>query len=305
MDVSFYVDVSVGSGYVFSGSDLSTYLEFDTWISNGFTLQTPSWLTLPILAGSGDYKQVITCDSLNYDAEGDVSILTNKSGNYNVHYYYIYNDIPDYGDLEAYWTFDNTLMDVEGNLMESSLAYSFETGVKNQCAKVIASGNGSSTMFYDFDKSFSFDRNWSIIFWVKINKNSSPSDIPKLILSGPKIFDIVPSWEAEILPMEINPTTDMDFEFYKDFVASEGIPINGVYYDQWYHFAFVYDLSQKRINLYQDASLMGTKDVSTYTSGGDTLHFFRGRDHIFYIDELYVYNKAIDASTVLTLYNRI
>ncbi len=85
--------------------------------------------------------------------------------------------------------------------------------------------------------------------------------------------------------------------------------INGIWDDQWHHVAMIYDSNQQQMSLYYDGSLFQSNTQQFPNSTRNNLDICIGKtlrlDEYYkgYVDDLYIYNRAIEDCEIETLFS--
>jgi hypothetical protein len=166
------------------------------------------------------------------------------------------------------------------------------------------------------EDNYKVGNDWSMAFWFRPDVSSG---------GNVQIFTFFDQWYI---------STSTSFKYYdcelifgsgftfRAVAVSHGVVISDKSYglnfstgfdtSTWKHFTFVNDSSSMKF--YLDSSLMGSFPTTTWypDAGGKYMYLnreggilYQSNYYDFGMDELYIYNKAIDVSTILELYNRI
>ena len=312
--VMFNVDVSAGPDYVFSVTDLSMVLYIETPPDNTWSL-TPaaSWLTFSQTSGVGDTSIDVSTAFQNDDLTEIQHITSTAGASTNVVFSYMYNDIPDYGNLEGFWTFDNTLLDINGRELTtdlSTLIYE-DTSINGTDASVLyVLMNGPSwneeSLYHEFNPgTFTYGSDWSYAIWMKdYYEGRSPAgttgwfQLHRTVGLSKTPGFYAGDWETIPNPGGINYNIDKMY-----FYGGNGDFVPDVSKGKWNHVAWTYNSTTHKATFYANGVYMNEFIVSSLWLGGPHFKMFASSVP-GYVRDLAVYNKTIDASSVEDLYNR-
>jgi len=196
----------------------------------------------------------------------------------------------------AHYKLDGNAVDATGNQIEGTIL---------ENATPVADRNGNSNSAYEFisgndgveiETNYELNSKLSVFSWVKLNAFTSPlshyifnvSDSIGVLLRVPDGFRVgVRGINGVYLA-----TGFSNYSYFED--------------NNWHHIGFTYDGSD--LKLYVDGNLVqtatGTVELPKVTTKGFIgNHITEPRAPNASIDELRVYNRALEASEVLNLYN--
>ncbi|MEN8203243.1 MAG: LamG domain-containing protein [Bacteroidota bacterium] len=209
-------------------------------------------------------------------------------------------------DLVARYLFEgNARNEVEDSNhgIETNVQYATDRhGWPNQCL-YLTGDNSFVTIPHTEDLNWDArTESYSILFWVKSNDpRHGRNGIRVLqkwneIIANPYPFSFPCGDEALNSQIRLGSIT-------------LACTVSGIWDDQWHHAAMIYDKNQHQMSLYYDGVLIQTNSKQFPNTTKNNLDICIGKTLLLeeyykgYVDDLYFYNRAIEACEVEALYS--